>query len=121
MKFTQRDQLPRGVFDLVRLSIERSGGKIEGQASFYTDRGHNILRSIETQDHGRLLHVSISHPDRYPTWEEIKEAKDYFFGDEKDAIMVFPRRELWVNIAPNCFHLWELPRIPGPTGRWEYM
>lgn len=92
----------------------------EGCRVYLTDNGLRVIWDRPRGVHGRLIHVSISHRDRHPTWEEIKAAKDRFFGDAHDAIMVFPRSELWVNIHPNCFHLWELPKIPGPSGRWEY-
>jgi hypothetical protein len=61
----------------------------------------------------------MSHPSRYPTWEEIGGMKEKFFGDDKTAMMVLPRKELYVNLDKNCFHLWQMPIIPGPTGDWE--
>lgn len=98
------------------------GPGVNGHAAFTTNTGCRIIRTLDSGCHGeKLIHCSISHRDRYPTWDEIKAMKEYFFGDEHDAIMVFPRKELWVNVHANCFHLWELPKIPGPTGRWEYV
>lgn len=79
-----------------------------------------IIRSIDCGEHGELLHVSVSHAYRYPTWDELKEVKSRFFGDDKDAMIVLPRKELYVNVHPNCFHLWAVPKLPGRTGRWEY-
>lgn len=87
-----------------------------------TIAGHHVIHCVEETEHGKLRHVSVSHPSRYPTWEEIKEVKYHFFKDDEDAIMVLPRKSdnmLYVNIHPNCFHLWQLPRIPGSSGKWE--
>lgn len=82
---------------------------------FRTSTGCGIIHSMDTGPHGILRHLSISHPQRYPTWEEIKEAKEYFFKDDEDAMMVLPRKELYVNLHPNCFHVWQLPF------KWEVM
>jgi hypothetical protein len=59
------------------------------------------------------FHLSISHPRRYPTWDEISEARDRFTPPEKTMVMLMPPREQWVNVHQNCFHLWEqLPCEP---------
>ena len=75
--------------------------------------GPNGIQVIESTDNtpkwGPLKHVSISRPDCYPTWDEIVAVKLELFGDRKDAIMVIPKRENYVNIHENCFHLWESP------------
>ena len=53
-------------------------------------------------------HLSIAHVRRYPTWDEIKEARYRLLPSEKTYVMVFPPPEEYVNQHPNCFHLWEL-------------
>jgi hypothetical protein len=91
-------------------------------AVFATISGHTVIHTMEATPHGNLRHISISHPTRYPTWEEIKEARYQFFKDDEDAVMVLPRKTdgiRYVNLHPNCFHLWALPVIPGPSGKWE--
>ena len=89
--------------------------------AYETTCGLKVISSLDTSEHGTLLHVSFSRRADLPSWEDVKEVKDYFFGDMRDAIMVFPRKELWINLHENCLHLWELPRIPGRSGRWELM
>lgn len=91
-------------------------------AVFATIMGHKIIHAMEETPHGKLRHVSVSHVSRYPTWDEIKDVKYQLFKDGEDAIMLLPRktdRIAYVNLHPNCFHLWQLPTIPGPTGKWE--
>lgn len=65
-------------------------------------------------------HLSISHPTRYPTWDEIKEARYYFCPDEVTMGMLLPPKSEYVNVHPNCFHLHEVadlkPRITGGAG-----
>ncbi len=55
-----------------------------------------------------LWHISIAHPKRYPTYDEIKEAHYEFVPDEARMAMVFPPKKEFVNVHPNCFHLWEI-------------
>lgn len=63
-----------------------------------------VLRSTE----GGYLHLSISHPERYPTWEEIKEARYDLLPNECTVGILLPPKEEYVNIHPNCFHLHEV-------------
>ena len=53
-------------------------------------------------------HLSISHKTRYPTWDEIKEARYRFVPDEVTMAMLLPPRDQYVNVHPNCFHLHEI-------------
>lgn len=53
-------------------------------------------------------HLSISHPTRYPTYEEIKQARYQFIPNEVTMAMIFPPKEQFVNLHPNCFHLWQI-------------
>ncbi|MGV8947566.1 MAG: DUF7694 domain-containing protein [Lutibacter sp.] len=52
------------------------------------------------------LHISITHNDRYPTWDEIRNIKYYFYPDVP-MIMHFPADPNYVNIHENCFHLYQ--------------
>lgn len=61
---------------------------------------------IVTIDDGRH-HLSISHKHRYPRWEEIKEARYTYLPPEIYVVMVLPPKGNYVNLHPNCFHLWE--------------
>ena len=53
-------------------------------------------------------HLRISHPYRYPTWEEIKAARYDHIPDEATMAMLLPPKSQWVNIHNNCFHLHEI-------------
>lgn len=65
----------------------------------------------ETEAWGPLLHISVSCRDvkRDPTWAELTAIKDAVFGDV-DAAMILPKREDYVNVRANCFHLWQIPQ-----------
>ena len=53
-------------------------------------------------------HLSISHPSRYPTWDEIKEARYQLIPNLVTVALVLPPQEQYVNLHPNCFHLSEV-------------
>lgn len=57
---------------------------------------------------GGMLHLSISHPLRNPTWEEIRNVRYKFLPDEKTFAMLLPPKNEYVNVHQYCFHLWEL-------------
>ena len=53
-------------------------------------------------------HLSISHPDRYPTWDEIVEARYELVPDKVTMAMFLPPKNQYVNLHNNCFHLYEV-------------
>jgi hypothetical protein len=61
-------------------------------------------------------HLSISHPYRYPTWDEIYTARYDFLPSEINAAIILPRKTEYVNIHPNCFHVHELKDAELPDG-----
>lgn len=61
-------------------------------------------------------HVSVSLADRVATWEEMCMIKELFFNEEECVIQYHPPRSKYVNVHPNCLHLWKPQRhtIPMP-------
>jgi hypothetical protein len=53
-------------------------------------------------------HLSISCQNRYPTWEEIKDARYSLLPMGLTFAQILPPMNEYTNIHPNCFHLWEL-------------
>lgn len=62
-----------------------------------------VLRSKEDG----LWHMSISHPSRYPSWDEIYEARYEFLLPNIQVAMMLPPKEEYVNFHKHTFHLWE--------------
>ena len=59
--------------------------------------------------HGEMRwHMSISHPRRYPSWDEIAHARYAVVPDEANMMMSLPSREDYVNVHQHCFHLFEI-------------
>ncbi len=76
---------------------------------FASNKGLDILKTVDnTPKWGWLKHASVSRRDRYPTWEEILAVKEFIFGDV-DCMMIMPKKENYVNVHKNCFHIWQTP------------
>lgn len=63
---------------------------------------------------GEWDHVSVSLPNRCPTWKEMCFIKDLFWEDDDTVIQFHPPKKDYVNNHPFCLHLWkfngEFPR-----------
>jgi len=61
-------------------------------------------------------HVSVSTPDRTPTWEEMELVKRLFFKDTEVAYQLHVPPTDHINIHPHCLHLWRhrIKRVPLP-------
>lgn len=69
-------------------------------------QGFTALVSRDGPD--RFWHLSISRQDRYPVWDEIKEARYDLIPDGVTMAMFLPPKGQYVNVHPNCFHLHEV-------------
>ena len=57
-------------------------------------------------------HISIAHPDRYPTWDEISECRYRLVPGTVTMAMILPPRNQYVNLHENCFHLHQISNKP---------
>lgn len=79
-----------------------------------------ILSGATESDGKRWLHLSVSHRQRIPTWDEFRRAKEAFLGD-RYALTVLPPRREFVNIHPRVLHCfapldpeaWPCPEFSG--------
>lgn len=75
--------------------------------------------SVLITDEPTGLHLSISHrtnearpqPGRYPTWDEIADARERFLPDDRTFVMHLPPKAEYVNLHSTTFHLWELQAV----------
>jgi hypothetical protein len=63
------------------------------------------LRVIASDGEG-WDHVSVSLPNRCPTWEEMCRIKDLFFDEDETVVQFHPKKSEYVNCHPYCLHLW---------------
>jgi hypothetical protein len=62
-------------------------------------------------------HISLSGPDRIPTWEELVAAAH----DLRPGVVFcipMPPRSFWVNVHPHVLHLWEV-QDPHLVAEWR--
>lgn len=55
-----------------------------------------------------IWHLSISHPHRYPTWDEIADARYALVPEDVTMAMLPPPPGEYVNEHESCFHLWQI-------------
>ena len=51
-------------------------------------------------------HVSVSRPDRCPTWEEMCFIKSLFWDSEDRVVQFHPPESEYINDHPYVLHLW---------------
>lgn len=57
-------------------------------------------------------HVSVSCPNRTPTWEEMCYVKDAFWQEGEGVVQFHPPKSQYVNHHPYCLHLWRNLKRP---------
>ena len=62
---------------------------------------------IVTLDPDNCWHISIAHPDRDPSWDEIATARYRLLPDVEEMVMPLPALAEYVNHHQHCFHLVE--------------
>lgn len=78
-------------------------------ANLFTKGPCKVLVSSEGRTHGKTRwHLSISCQTRYPGWEEIKDARYSLLPVGLTFAQILPPLTEFINIHPNCFHLWEI-------------
>jgi hypothetical protein len=66
----------------------------------------NDLTPEEKERYAGWEHVSVSLPNRTPTWEEMCYVKNLFWDEEDCVIQYHPPKEVYVTCHPFCLHLW---------------
>lgn len=100
----------------LRWFLSQRRSTTSGATSWESDRGHLALVS---RDEG-LWHVTVSHPNRYPSWDEMASARERLTPDHVTMEMVLPPSPpsppsaQYVNLPSTCLHLWEVPTEPDP-------
>jgi hypothetical protein len=65
-----------------------------------------LVSVLVEQDGEQWLHVSISRPDRMPTYTDLVMAKRDLVGRFRKAIQVFAPESEHVSVHNYCLHLW---------------
>jgi hypothetical protein len=73
---------------------------------FIIELKHGQSVRVIASDGAGWEHVSVSRKDRTPTWDEMCQVKDMFWGPEDCVVQFHPPKSQYVNVHPNCLHLW---------------
>jgi hypothetical protein len=65
-------------------------------------------RVIVSQQQGGW-HLSVSRPDRLPSWEEVRDARYALVPDEAVMALLLPPRARYVNVHEFCLQAYEIP------------
>lgn len=117
--------------NLMAQEIDRYRVRSREVVAFYGSAGddsHGVFR-IPSKSNGRELtviasvgdgweHVSVSRPNRPPTWAEMEQIKRLFFRDEEVVMQLHVPAADHISFHDNCLHLWRpigeaIPRPPG--------
>lgn len=85
--------------------LTREYGDPYNGAALVTLESGEVVRAIFSNGEG-WDHVSVSLPDRCPTWGEMCEIKDMFFDAQDCVMQLHPPRSQYINRHPYCLHLW---------------
>ncbi len=98
------DPVPFELPEQVHHNAQSAGAMIEPGSKFYKMGGCSII--LSHSKHG--WHMSIAHPKRYPTWDEIAHARYSLIPNDVPMAMMLPPQEEFINVHANCFQLWQV-------------
>ena len=79
----------------------------DGNNGFFS---YGVLRIIASDEgvngSAPWEHVSVSRPDRCPSWSEMCMVKNMFWGPEDCVAQFHPPQSQYVNNHEYCLHLW---------------
>lgn len=81
----------------------------EMDQSFVNKNYAVLVRTIETEEYGPVMHAAIRNlPGTDIPWAEKQRIKNELFGEEREAIEFFPKASELVDEA-NMYHIWVFP------------
>ncbi len=105
---------PNALIALYRLPLPGARSHAAGNnGAFRVPCGRAIL-SVIASDADGWDHVSVSLPDRCPTWEEMCHVKELFFRSDEWVVQLHPPKDCNVNNHPFCLHLWRCQTATPP-------
>lgn len=93
-------------YERFRLPQPHGGPKGHPYGAFQIGQGKGRSLRVIASRGGGWDHVSVSLPDRTPTWEEMNWVKGIFFGPDEWVVQYHPAESDYVNCHPFCLHLW---------------
>lgn len=92
--------------NLDHIKSQKYAGEEGDDGGAWRFKRHGVYFNVVASWGGGWDHVSMSLPNRCPTWEEMCWVKDQFFEAEESVMQLHPPRSEYVNNHPFCLHLW---------------
>jgi hypothetical protein len=89
----------------VQMTADQRHAMERGTKAYVSDESKCSLFVSFTHQYG--WHLSIAHPWRNPSWDEIASARYEFVPDEITMAMILPPEDEYINIHEHCFQLCE--------------
>lgn len=97
----------------IRAGKIASDDTYENNGAFKVPLGTRYAMVVASDGSG-WEHVSISFPDRCPTWEEMSKIKALFWDAEDCVVQYHPPESQYVNNMRFCLHVWRPTEMPLP-------
>lgn len=98
-KFLEQHRLKNGSY-----GSDRSFGF---NGVFFLPMESGLVFKVICSDGMGWEHVSVSLPDRCPTWDEMCWIKNQFWDGHETIMQLHPPESEYVNNARFCLHLWK--------------
>lgn len=78
-------------------------------------KGHKFF--VIASDGAGWEHVSITLPNRTPSWKEMCYFKDMFWDHSDVVVQYHPAKDTYIDNHPFCLHLWRpiIAKLPAPN------
>ena len=96
----------KNAFNKLGRELLRSGAILEG--IYQTSSRLFVMVSNDPTLDGPIRHLSASHKNRLPSYYEMKQLRYTLCADVDYMAMIFPPPDEFVNVHPNCLHLYEI-------------
>jgi len=88
--------------------------------AFTVPVGSHTFDCVASSD-GGWDHVSISLPNRCPSWLEMDALKRLFFRDHETAMQLHLPPGDHISLHPYCLHIWRPQDVPLPVPPKEFV
>ena len=79
----------------------------DGIIGRYFNKEDNKMYTYVFSWGGGWEHLSVSRPNKTPSWDIMCMMKDIFWNDDEVCIEYHPRKSDYVNFHQHCLHIWK--------------
>lgn len=87
----------------------------DGMGGYYYDSVSNKRLNFIFSYQMGWEHLSVSMPNKTPSWEQMCKMKDIFWNKNEACVQYHPKEEDYVNMHSHCLHIWKPVNDTLPT------